>query len=361
MEKHFIYHMFDHKVGATQDVVKRCEDKLGARPHEYEVVAECYDLDLASYLEEKIQDYYGYKHDQNTYKKVKNMRRKLQLRSQNDNNVGFNKGLKNKAELLQMISNGLIIKLSNGSKIVFEADEAEDLLPIIEASQYETSDFYIPIKKARNLREELDNYATEQEITAALEMEVTAEELDGFTENGWTRGGDPIKNLKLSASDPVHAIPTRQQNNCSGLEVGNLKSNDFDEVFLMQQSLQQKFIETQNIGDGTETLAQIATMAQRNLHAFMDEAMEFMDAIGGINDGYGNGAWKYWKKDHAKAHEDTLKDLSPNDLKELQMEVVDMFHFFINFALMTGMTGSDLFNMYVSKNAENFNRQKRGY
>jgi dimeric dUTPase (all-alpha-NTP-PPase superfamily) len=46
---------------------------------------------------------------------------------------------------------------------------------------------------------------------------------------------------------------------------------------------------------------------------------------------------------------------------EIWYEYADMFHFFINIGLALGVDGRILERLYVTKNAENFERQKRGY
>jgi hypothetical protein len=56
-----------------------------------------------------------------------------------------------------------------------------------------------------------------------------------------------------------------------------------------------------------------------------------------------------------------FSDMSPNDLKELKMELIDIQHFLFNMMLAVGMTPDELFNYYFSKNKENRLRQKRGY
>ena len=38
-----------------------------------------------------------------------------------------------------------------------------------------------------------------------------------------------------------------------------------------------------------------------------------------------------------------------------------MLHFFMNYAVSIGMTPQEMYNMYMSKNEENRERQKRGY
>jgi len=147
-------------------------------------------------------------------------------------------------------------------------------------------------------------------------------------------------------------------NECKNLEVRNLKSEDFDFIFLLQKKAQE-----QNYGFDFDkmSLKKIADFWFANKHALDDELSEMFDALGGINDGIGNAAWKYWKRDHERADKMTIQDLSENDLKELKFEIVDAFHFLINFAVSINMTGSEMYDMYISKNRENIRRQNDNY
>lgn len=56
-----------------------------------------------------------------------------------------------------------------------------------------------------------------------------------------------------------------------------------------------------------------------------------------------------------------LKGVGKDELLETWYEYSDMFHFFINIGLALGIDGDTLERLYVTKNAENFDRQKRGY
>jgi hypothetical protein len=85
------------------------------------------------------------------------------------------------------------------------------------------------------------------------------------------------------------------------------------------------------------------------------------DALGGIKDGSGNAIWKYWKKDYSKYENMKFSDLSENDQIECKFEIIDILHFFLNMAISIGMTPQEMFNMYMSKNQENRDRQTRGY
>ena len=377
-DKHYVYHIKQiKKIGATQDLQTRVTDDQGFEVGEYDIVCQTNSLDYASDIEEALQEFYGYRKDTISYKNIKtnNMQVEKYSRSaifedgqlflvqRNDTgNVGVNLGLKNIQELPNHTGgNGVIFRRFSGEEIKFEENELPSIYPLAVKSQFPESDFFFRFKKLENLK--LASGDTSY--------------IDGFASRGGTPNpalGNMLVNIDnddvpvdLSASGINYYLPNdkirlaREQNKCSDLEIEEHTSIDMDKLFLMQKSLQLKFPATKDIGNPAMPLAIIATKAQRNLHAFLDEAMEFMDAIGGINDGVGNGAWKYWKQSHNDAQHRTLADLSESDLKELHMEVVDMFHFFMNFALLVGMSGSDLYNMYVAKNKENFNRQKRGY
>jgi len=109
------------------------------------------------------------------------------------------------------------------------------------------------------------------------------------------------------------------------------------------------------------TLKQIADFWMVNKHAMSDELNEMFDALGGIDDGIGAAAWKYWKQDNKKATQMKISDLSESDRLELFYEWIDGLHFYLNFAISMGMTSKDIVNLYAAKQAENLERQQRGY
>lgn len=109
------------------------------------------------------------------------------------------------------------------------------------------------------------------------------------------------------------------------------------------------------------TLKELKDFLLTNEHALVDELHEMMDAVGGIKDGIGAGFWKHWKSSHKLTPEMTLKDLSPDDMKELVFEVIDAWHFFMNIFAALGLDSKTIFNFYFSKHAENINRQNNNY
>lgn len=147
-------------------------------------------------------------------------------------------------------------------------------------------------------------------------------------------------------------------NECKDLEVGEREFVEFDEIFKMQKDIQES---TYKYKFKDMTMRELVQFLLMNKHALEDEIGETMDAIGGIHDGIGNAAWKPWKKENAVTLHVSVFDLTPRDRKELLMEIVDQFHFFMNQAVSCGFTGSEIANAYISKNKENIERQKNGY
>jgi hypothetical protein len=105
-------------------------------------------------------------------------------------------------------------------------------------------------------------------------------------------------------------------NKCADLEVQDYYKGTEDTLGLIYNK--QKELQTRYGFDFTNwTLKQIADFWMVNKHALADELNEMFDALGGVNDGIGSAAWKYWKKDNAKAADMKISDLSESDKLEL--------------------------------------------
>lgn len=63
--------------------------------------------------------------------------------------------------------------------------------------------------------------------------------------------------------------------------------------------------------------------------------------------------FKIWKK--------TRHVYDDQRLKELRIELVDLFHFLVNLMILWDITPEMLEEIFLEKNAENHNRQDRGY
>lgn len=109
------------------------------------------------------------------------------------------------------------------------------------------------------------------------------------------------------------------------------------------------------------SLRDIMNFWHMNNHAMIDEIHEATDALGGIKDGSGNAIWKRWKKNYSLYADKKFSDLSENDQLECKFEIVDMLHFFMNYAVSIGMTSQEMYNLYMSKNEHNRERQQKGY
>lgn len=150
-------------------------------------------------------------------------------------------------------------------------------------------------------------------------------------------------------------------NTCANLKIPDLYSKSKDTLgdILNLQAETQKNIydyDFQNM-----SIRDIMNFWHMNTHAIIDEIHEATDALGGIKDGSGNAVWKRWKKDYSKFENIKFSDLSHSDQIECKFEIVDMLHFFMNYAASIGMTAQEMYNMYMSKNEENRRRQSSGY
>lgn len=154
-------------------------------------------------------------------------------------------------------------------------------------------------------------------------------------------------------------------NSCSKLEIKDLWS---EQTTVNADTLGQIFdiqADTQRNVYGYKfedmTLRELMDFWHMNNHAMIDEIHEATDALGGIGDGSGNAIWKRWKSAYPSFANKKFSDLSEEDQLECKFEIVDMLHFFLNYAISIGMNAQEMYNMYMSKNEENRERQRKGY
>jgi len=150
-------------------------------------------------------------------------------------------------------------------------------------------------------------------------------------------------------------------NSCSDLPIEELYSKSSDtlgDIMSLQKDTQENVY---HFNFSEMTIRDVMNFWHVNTHALIDEIHEATDALGGIKDGSGNAVWKYWKKDFSKYENMKFSDLSESDQIEAKFEVIDMLHFFMNYAISIGMTPQEMYNMYMSKNKENRDRQLRDY
>ena len=150
-------------------------------------------------------------------------------------------------------------------------------------------------------------------------------------------------------------------NKCAELEIEDLYSQSTDTLgdILNLQSETQRTIYGYNFEE--MSLRELMEFWHMNNHALIDEIHEATDALGGIQDGDGNAIWKKWKKAYPSFSDKKFSDLSSSDQLECKFEIIDMLHFFMNYAASIGMTPQEMYNMYMSKNQENRRRQQNNY
>ena len=159
-------------------------------------------------------------------------------------------------------------------------------------------------------------------------------------------------------------------NKCKDLEVRDYYSeklyditeNSLEDLYNLQQKTQSMYFEKQGRKPFSEfNIGDVIDFLMVNNHAIIDELHEMVDAVGGIEDGVGNAAWKPWKSTNPKVRKQKLSDLTPGDQKELKMEWIDVMHFVFNAGLAIGVTPNEFYNYYLSKNEENHERQRNNY
>jgi len=158
-------------------------------------------------------------------------------------------------------------------------------------------------------------------------------------------------------------------NQCKDLEVkdyytenGYTEHSSLADLYDLQAKTQNMYFTKQGKKPFSEfTIGDVVDFLMITNHAITDELHEMMDAVGGIEDGVGNAAWKPWKSTNKEIREKKLSDLSPGDTKELKMEWIDVMHFVFNAGLVIGVTPQEFYNYYLSKNEANWERQRNGY
>lgn len=152
-------------------------------------------------------------------------------------------------------------------------------------------------------------------------------------------------------------------NKCRYLDVHDIYSDKvkeddlLTEVMDIQTKLQRAFGFEHN---PDITIGELMQYLNVHHHALQDEIREFFNALGGV-DSHGSAAWKNWKKAHTEAQQKKLSDLTPEELRELQFEVIDMWQFWFNIGLAVGLDAPTFYNMYRAKVRENYDRINRGY
>lgn len=112
-----------------------------------------------------------------------------------------------------------------------------------------------------------------------------------------------------------------------------------EKIFEMQNLLNKDIVERRNL----EHISKEEWIQKQTL-AMISELSELLDEVN----------FKWWK------------NKKPVDELLVKEELVDILHFFVSMCLVYGLDASELYQMYMDKNKENFNRQiglseKKGY
>lgn len=129
------------------------------------------------------------------------------------------------------------------------------------------------------------------------------------------------------------------------------------QLFEMQTKLNDLVSSNKNLTDNTGATLTMATLLKQGasgeplgpnsevnewLHKYLiameDESRELKQEL----------LWKWWSKDSL-------------DMQNIRVEIIDLLHFWISLAMVSGMTADDVFRLYQQKSQVNFKRQEKGY
>ncbi|UGO50047.1 putative dCTP pyrophosphatase [Morganella phage vB_MmoM_Rgz1] len=147
----------------------------------------------------------------------------------------------------------------------------------------------------------------------------------------------------------------------------SMGKNPLQSMMDMQESLQEYLAankpETNRSPSDLKTCGDLLTWMRNQDDYIADETRELYTSLGGMSNGEkdASAVWKPWKARHEEMFNKDFDDLSPEDQLEVKFEMIDQVHFFMNKLIALGLDAEEIFVLYYLKNAENFNRQKRGY
>jgi len=109
----------------------------------------------------------------------------------------------------------------------------------------------------------------------------------------------------------------------------------FRDIFRMQKELNARI----GVRPDEMTEEEQQTWTLNYCRALSQELAELTDSV----------PWKWWAK------------YQTFDKQNARVEVVDMIHFVVSLAQVLGLSADDVYDLYVKKNAVNFQRQDSGY
>jgi|TARA_R110002020_G_scaffold320664_2_gene536586 dimeric dUTPase (all-alpha-NTP-PPase superfamily) len=136
-----------------------------------------------------------------------------------------------------------------------------------------------------------------------------------------------------------------QPQRCKELPAVELPEGDMlSNLFNAQLEFQTTMAQPKEIATVLNNKTGAVKRMKQNLLALHAECSELLEWL----------PWKDWK---------TYSDSAPSDsaIAEAQYELIDIQHFVINIAIHLGMTPESFFDMFMRKQEENRDRQRRGY
>ena len=118
----------------------------------------------------------------------------------------------------------------------------------------------------------------------------------------------------------------------------NKESHPWEIIFREQRILNERVI------PGYDTFLKEMTDEERKdwiLKFFLAMRQEISEGIDSLD-------WKWWKK-------------GENDWQNLQVELIDILHFWVSLCQLAGLNAEDAFELYNKKNQLNHERQEGGY
>jgi len=110
-----------------------------------------------------------------------------------------------------------------------------------------------------------------------------------------------------------------------------MSKDKLDIIFNMQGSFDNSLIAKRGLQD-----ISMEEWMQKETLALISELAELLEEVN----------FKWWKN---------KKPVDPDKVKE---ELIDILHFFVSMCIKAGMDSKEVFERYIQKNKENFDRQK---
>ena len=129
-----------------------------------------------------------------------------------------------------------------------------------------------------------------------------------------------------------------------------------DELLKVQTELNNTIFKKKDIRNRNGETLTVDYLQQEAEKAFIGPNSEVNDWLGKYLDALDDESkelreellWKWWSKDSL-------------NMQNIKVEIIDQLHFWLSLALTVGLDGQKIHDIYMQKNAINFQRQEKGY